>query len=72
MQFTVGKKYQITDAQGTSICFECRAVQFLVDPVMYPTPSDFVGFYSMHGSLRCADVIAGLANGCLALCVEVS
>ena len=72
MQFEVGRKYQITDAQGTSICFECRAVQFSEHPALYPTPSYFVGFYAMHASLRCADVIAGLANGCLVLCVEVS
>ena len=72
MQFTVGKKYQITDAQGTSICFECRASQFSDVPVLYPTPSYFVGYYTMHASLKCADVIAGLANGCLALCVEAS
>lgn len=72
MQFEVGKQYKITDAQGVSIIFECRAVQFSPDPVLCPMPSYLVGYYSMLASIKCSDVIAGLGNGCLALCVEMS
>ena len=71
MQFEVGKRYQITDAQGVSIIFECRAVQYTQELVLYPAPSYLVGYYSMLASLKCSDVAAGVKNGCLALCVEV-
>ena len=71
MQFEVGKQYQITDAQGVSIIVECRAVQYTQDLMLYPVPSYLVGYYSMLASIKCADVAAGLKNGCLALCVEV-
>lgn len=69
MQFEIGKKYQIADAQGVAIIFECRSVQYTNELVLFPSPSYFAGYYSMHSSIKCADVIAGLANGCLALCV---
>ena len=71
MQFQVGKQYQITDAQGVSIIFECRAVQYTQDLTLYPMPSYLVGYYSMLASLKCSDVAAGLKNGCLALCAEM-
>lgn len=72
MQWEVGKRYQITDAQGTSICFECRAVQYTQELVLYPAPSYLVGYYSMLSAIKCADIAAGLGNGCIALCVEVA
>ena len=72
MQFEIGKQYQVTDAQGVSIIFECRAVQYTQDLILYPMPSYLVGYYSMLASIKCADVAAGLGNGCLALCVEMS
>ena len=72
MQFEIGKQYRITDAQGVSIICECRPVQYMQDLALHPMPSYLVGFYSMLPALKCADVIAGLSNGCLALCVEMS
>ncbi len=72
MQFTIGKRYNITDAQGTSICFECRAVGYQEELALFPAPSYFVGYFSMRYSIACVDVTAGLKNGCITLCVEAS
>lgn len=71
MQFEVGKQYQVTDTQGVSIIFECRAVQYTQDLILCPMPSYLVGYYSMLASIKCADSVAGLSNGCLVSCVEV-
>jgi hypothetical protein len=72
MQFTIGKRYNITDAQGTSICFECRAVGYQEESALFPAPSYFTAYFSMRYSIACVDIEAGLKNGCITLCVEAS
>lgn len=68
MQFEIGNQYRITDAQGASIICECRAMPYSLELYLFPLPSYIVGYYSMTVGLKCADVIAGLGNGCFKLC----
>lgn len=72
MEFEAGGQYQITDAQGMSIVVECRELAYSKEKVLYTMPSYLAGYYHCTAHLRCEDVVAGLSNGCLALCAQMS